>query len=198
MLNAPKYTINANENARPAIRPPNWKAKGRPQAEGHEQRRATLSESHDNEGSLSNIAYLTRLKHRAMKNTTPTTATTSTAADKNDTQVWVLMIYFSGYKEVNYDMRCRCFATEELAQVAMKSEARCLYRLSNIIQEADDKYFYETAKRIDFGENRDSSDYRREFGYCQIKRVKLEVELDEKDVFVSTDEGEDDDECERE
>ncbi|CAG8489835.1 11553_t:CDS:2 [Paraglomus brasilianum] len=129
-----------------------------------------------------------------MKKTTSTTATTSkaTGKDKNNTNVWVLTIYFSGYKSSEDDVSSRCFATRELAEVAMKSEARRLYRLSNIIQEASDKYFDESKDRIDFGESLDSSDYRREFGYCQIERVKLEVELDEQDVFVSTDEDSDD------
>ena len=110
---------------------------------------------------------------------------------------WVLMIYFSGYKQDCYDIDCRCFATEELALTAMRSEARSIYKESDIIQEARDKYFHDysgkTSKRIDFGENEGESDYRREFGYCQVKRAKVEFELDAKDMYVSTDESEDED-----
>jgi hypothetical protein len=108
--------------------------------------------------------------------------------------VWVLKICFSKYKGVEDDISCRCFATKELALRAMKSEARHLYKQSGIIQEADDKYFNESSMRIDFGESWGTSDYRREFGFCEIERVKLEVELDEKDVYDSTDEEDEDDE----
>ena len=111
--------------------------------------------------------------------------------------VWVLMIYFSAYKEDSHDVDCRCFATKELALTAMRSEARHLYKGSGIIQEADNKYFNEytdeDTKGIDFGEDWGGSDYRREFGFCQVKRAKLEFELDAKDLYESTDESEDED-----
>ncbi|CAG8647123.1 5622_t:CDS:2 [Paraglomus occultum] len=124
--------------------------------------------------------------------------TSKTTGKKEIKNVWVLMIYFSGYKDDDcYDVDCRCFAKEELALTAMRSEARRLYKQSNIIQEAEDKYFHEyvdkSSKGIDFGESWGQSDYRREFGFCQVKRAKLEFELNEEDIYDSTDESEDDD-----
>ena len=100
----------------------------------------------------------------------------------------MLTIFFSEYKEEE-EVCNRCFVTKELAEVAMKNEARRLYKQSGIIQEADNKYFEESENRIDFGESWGESDYRREYGYCQIERVKLEVEVD---VFASTDEEDED------
>ncbi|CAJ0859660.1 8409_t:CDS:2 [Entrophospora sp. SA101] len=59
---------------------------------------------------------------------------------------------------------------------AMKKEAMSLYKDSEIIQEADNKYFERSSREIHFGESRDESDYRREFGFCKIDPVKLEGE----------------------
>ncbi|CAJ0640285.1 2473_t:CDS:2 [Entrophospora sp. SA101] len=70
----------------------------------------------------------------------------------------------------------RCFVSMKLAKEAMKKEAMSLYKDSEIIQEADNKYFERSSREIHFGESRDESDYRREFGFCKIDPVKLEGE----------------------
>jgi hypothetical protein len=69
----------------------------------------------------------------------------------------------------------------------MRREARRLYKKSGIIQEASDKYYYEYETEIQFGEDEDGPDYRREFGFCKIKSVELEDEECGDDVPSSTD-----------
>nr|CAG8640988.1 12782_t:CDS:2 [Entrophospora candida] len=73
----------------------------------------------------------------------------------------------------------------KLAKEAMKKEAMSLYKDSEIIQEADDKYFERSSREIHFGESRDESDYRREFGFCKIDPVKLEGEESGDDMPLS-------------
>ncbi|CAG8480125.1 5034_t:CDS:2 [Diversispora eburnea] len=82
----------------------------------------------------------------------------------------------------------RCFKTKELAEGAMRREAKRLYRDSGIIQEADDKYFDEYDGEIHFGENPEEIGYRREFGYAQITPVELENTESGDDVPSSTSE----------
>ncbi|CAB5314248.1 hypothetical protein RhiirA5_464830 [Rhizophagus irregularis] len=93
---------------------------------------------------------------------------------KTPAEVWVLSVFFSPYKAVEYSFESRCFASKKLAQEAMRIEARRLYKNSDIIQEAEDKYYREYEAEIHFGESEDESDYRREFVYCKIKSAKLE------------------------
>ncbi|PKY52570.1 hypothetical protein RhiirA4_408431 [Rhizophagus irregularis] len=73
----------------------------------------------------------------------------------------------------------------------MRREARRLYKNSDIIQEAEDKYYREYETEIHFGESEDGPDYRREFGYCEIKSTKLEDKESGDDVPSSTDEDSD-------
>ncbi len=73
----------------------------------------------------------------------------------------------------------------------MRREARHLYKESEIIQGAKDKYFDEYHKEIHFGESPNSPDYRREFGYCEVQRAELEDEESGDEVPSSTDEESD-------
>ncbi|CAG8485139.1 11696_t:CDS:2 [Diversispora eburnea] len=91
-----------------------------------------------------------------------------------DEMIWVLTIHFSGYKESEYFIDNRSFKTRKLAEGAMRREAKRLYKGSDIIQKTYDKYFNESDKEIHFGESPIESNYRREFGFVQIKPVKLE------------------------
>ncbi len=74
----------------------------------------------------------------------------------------------------------------------MRREARRLYKDSYVIQDAEDKYFYEGDTIIHFGESEDGPDYRREFGFCEIKRIKLEDEECEDSVSPSSDDESED------
>jgi hypothetical protein len=74
----------------------------------------------------------------------------------------------------------------------MEREARRLYKNSGIIQEDENKYFSESPMEIHFGESPDSSDYRREFGFCKIESARLEDEESGDDVPSSTDDESDD------
>lgn len=69
----------------------------------------------------------------------------------------------------------------------MRREARRLYKNSRCIQEAENKYYHECKMEIHFGEGQYGPDYNREFGFCEIKRVKLEDEESGDDVPSSTD-----------
>ncbi|CAG8531066.1 3641_t:CDS:2 [Scutellospora calospora] len=89
-------------------------------------------------------------------------------------EVWILTIFYSPYKE-DFTIKHHCFRSYELARRTMKEVARKLYQ-SEIIQEADDKYFDEDTNEIHFGESPYESDYRREFGYCEIECVEIEDE----------------------
>ncbi|CAG8797466.1 6161_t:CDS:2 [Cetraspora pellucida] len=89
--------------------------------------------------------------------------------------VWVLTTFFSRYKR-DFEIEQidqRCFVSEELARRAMRKTAKQLYN-SPIIQEAHDKYFEEYESEIHFGENPESTAYRREFGCCKIELVEIE------------------------
>lgn len=114
---------------------------------------------------------------------------------KKSYNVWILSMFFSPYKATEYSIDCRCFISKKLAQEAMRREARRMYKYSDIIQEASNKYYREYETVIDFGESEDGPDYRREFGFCEIKPAKLEDEESGDDVPSSTDdEDESDDE----
>ncbi|POG74977.1 hypothetical protein GLOIN_2v1571589 [Rhizophagus irregularis DAOM 181602=DAOM 197198] len=110
---------------------------------------------------------------------------------KTPAEVWVLSVFFSPYKAVEYSFESCCFASKKLAQEAMRIEARRLYKNSDIIQEAEDKYYREYEAEIHFGESEDESDYRREFGYCKIKSAKLEEKKSGDEVPSSTNEDSD-------
>ncbi|CAG8712797.1 8688_t:CDS:2 [Funneliformis caledonium] len=101
---------------------------------------------------------------------------TSRREDKKDTKAWILTIVFSPYKAVENSMDCRGFVSKKLAKGAMKRAAWRLYKNSRIIQKADDKYFKVRSREIQFGESPGYDDYRREFGFCTIKPLKLESE----------------------
>ncbi|RIA86473.1 hypothetical protein C1645_878652 [Glomus cerebriforme] len=105
--------------------------------------------------------------------------------------IWVLTVFFSRYKDCDDSNNSYSFSSKKLARRAMKREARRLYKGSNIIQGARDKYFDEYEMEIHFGENPEGSDYRREFGYCKVESNKLETQESGDDVPESTDESED-------
>ncbi|CAG8678632.1 16450_t:CDS:2 [Racocetra persica] len=105
--------------------------------------------------------------------TSQATKTSQVEAEVNS--VWVLTIFYSPYKE-DFEIEQieqRCFLSEERARRAMKKVAKQLYN-SEIIQEADDKYYEEYETEIHFGENPESTAYRREFGCCKIECVEIE------------------------
>jgi hypothetical protein len=111
---------------------------------------------------------------------------------KDGTTVWILTIFFSPYKATNNLINCRCFVFKELAQEAMRREARRLYKNSGCIQESRNKYYNEYKTEIHFGEDEDGPDYRREFGFCEIRYAKLEDEESGDDVPSSTDDESED------
>ncbi|PKC57200.1 hypothetical protein RhiirA1_540630 [Rhizophagus irregularis] len=110
---------------------------------------------------------------------------------KTPAEVWVLSMFFSPYKAVEYSIECRCFVSKKLAQEAMRREARRLYKNSGCIQGARNKYYREHETEIHFGESEDGPDYSREFGYCEIKSAKLEDKESGDEVPSSTDEDSD-------
>ncbi|CAB4480635.1 unnamed protein product [Rhizophagus irregularis] len=85
---------------------------------------------------------------------------------KTPAEVWVLSMFFSPYKAVEYSIEC-------------------------CIQYARDKYYREHETEIHFGESEDGPDYNREFGYCEIKSAKLEDKESGDEVPSSTDEDSD-------
>ncbi|CAH1757801.1 2699_t:CDS:2 [Entrophospora sp. SA101] len=122
----------------------------------------------------STTAIVTNLKQQRIIQMLKTE--TSKVEAKKATIIWVLTIFFSPYKACENWHESRCFVSMKLAKEAMKKEAMSLYKDSEIIQEADNKYFERSSREIHFGESRDESDYRREFGFCKIDPVKLEGE----------------------
>ncbi|CAI2167003.1 857_t:CDS:2 [Funneliformis geosporum] len=104
------------------------------------------------------------------------TTNTSRQKDKKDNKVWILTIVFSPCKAIENSIDCRGFVSKNLAKGAMKREAWRLYKNSKIIQGADDKYFNAKSREVQFGESLGDDDYRREFGFCTIKPLKLENE----------------------
>jgi hypothetical protein len=78
-------------------------------------------------------------------------------------------MFFSPYKATDDSNDCRCFVSKELAQEAMRREARRLYKNSRIIQGASDKYYYEFEMKIRFGESEGESE--------SLVTVKLNVSI---------------------
>ncbi|CAG8717792.1 17888_t:CDS:2 [Gigaspora margarita] len=67
--------------------------------------------------------------------------------------------------------------TSQVSQVSqvktMKEQAMELY-MEPIIQEEESKYFEEYESKIHYGESPDSSDYRREFGFCRVECLQIQ------------------------
>lgn len=88
--------------------------------------------------------------------------------------VYVITSIFSGYKEELHDsnINTKVFSDYDKAKEMMKEIAKDLYENSDIIQEADDKYFEEYKDCIYFGENSQYGiGYRSEWGLVNLKKV---------------------------
>lgn len=96
----------------------------------------------------------------------------------NTNYVYVITSIFSGYKEELHDSNINTyvFNNYDKAKNYMIKIAEELYNNSDIIQEADDKYFEIYEDCIYFGENTDYGiGYRSEWGLVKLEKVTIEI-----------------------
>lgn len=91
--------------------------------------------------------------------------------------VYVITYIFSRYKEELHDsnINTKVFNNYDKAKEIMEKIAKELYENSEIIQEAEDKYFEEYTDCIYFGENSSYGiGYRSEWGLVKLEEVVME------------------------
>lgn len=97
--------------------------------------------------------------------------------ETNNNYVYVITTILSGYKEDLHDsdIKTYVFGEKDKARKRMKEIAKEMYEDSEIIQEADDRYFEIYKNNIYFGENSDcGTGYRAEWGLVKLEKVIMD------------------------